>query len=96
MNGCNAAVGGSSGPGICLVNIPFVAIKAWAGFKGSFDGLRVSNLIRFWKDRYHRFFRAVELYYALCRNIRKKNRLRRKRIKELAAAFGVERKEVQP
>lgn len=36
------------------------------------------------------------LDYALCRNIRKMNRLRRKRIKELAAAFGVERKEVQP
>lgn len=76
--------------------IPFVAMKAWAGFKGSFDGLRVSNLIRFWKDRYPGFFRAVESDYALCRNVRKQNRLRRKRIKELAAAFGVERKEVRP
>ena len=76
--------------------VPFVAMKAWAGFRGGFDGLQVSNLIRFWRDRYPAFFRAVESDYAMCRIIRRRNRNRKARSRELAAAFGVGLKDVQP
>lgn len=35
---------------------PTLAMRSLSGIRGTFNSLRISNLIRYWKDRYHEFF----------------------------------------
>lgn len=38
---------------------PILALRSWSGIRGTFNSLHISNLNKYWKDRYHEFFILV-------------------------------------